>query len=201
MQTMRLFFILLLSAPAFMVQAQQSANTDFDAYEKLVAEAKEHRKTRQVTLEEFIAMSKEPKTIILDARSDKSYEKKHIKGAIHLDFTDFTEGNLAQTLGLYKQAGFRILIYCNNNFNNDRDNFPRKEAYSDKVYREKDYPATSLALNISTYIHLYGYGYRNVYELSQCLSVDDERLVFEGTDVKKVKEEPEQKAVQQRTQH
>jgi hypothetical protein len=38
-----------------------------------------------------------------------------------------------------------------------------------------------LALNIPTFINLYGYGYRNVYELSELVSVHDPRLEFEGT--------------------
>ena len=38
-----------------------------------------------------------------------------------------------------------------------------------------------LALNIPTFINLYGYGYRNVYELKDRLNEDDSRLNFEGT--------------------
>ena len=42
-----------------------------------------------------------------------------------------------------------------------------------------------LALNIPTYINLYGYGYRNVYELNELVSVRDRRVEFEGTTVRK----------------
>ena len=42
-----------------------------------------------------------------------------------------------------------------------------------------------LALNIPTYINLYGYGYRNVYELNELVSVRDRRVEFEGTTVGK----------------
>jgi hypothetical protein len=38
-----------------------------------------------------------------------------------------------------------------------------------------------LALNIPTYINLYGYGYRNVYELHELVRVTDPRIEFEGT--------------------
>ena len=38
-----------------------------------------------------------------------------------------------------------------------------------------------MALNIPTYINLYGYGYRNVYELNELVKVNDPRITFEGT--------------------
>ena len=38
-----------------------------------------------------------------------------------------------------------------------------------------------MALNIPTYINLYGYGYRNVYELHELVKVTDPRIEFEGT--------------------
>lgn len=41
-----------------------------------------------------------------------------------------------------------------------------------------------LALNIPTYINLYGYGYRNIYELDELVNVNDSRISFEGTEVK-----------------
>ncbi|HMU95988.1 MAG TPA: rhodanese-like domain-containing protein, partial [Elusimicrobiota bacterium] len=43
----------------------------------------------------------------------------------------------------------------------------------------------TLALNIPTYINLYGYGYRNVYELNELVDVKDPRIEFEGSLVKK----------------
>ena len=41
-----------------------------------------------------------------------------------------------------------------------------------------------LALNIPTYINLYGYGYRNIYELDELVNINDKRIKFEGTEVK-----------------
>ncbi|MBK7146479.1 MAG: hypothetical protein IPH76_15185 [Xanthomonadales bacterium] len=38
-----------------------------------------------------------------------------------------------------------------------------------------------LALNVPTYITLYGYGYRNVYELDELVQVTDPRIRFEGS--------------------
>ena len=38
-----------------------------------------------------------------------------------------------------------------------------------------------MALNVPTYINLYGYGYRNVYELDELVDVNDPRVEFEGS--------------------
>ena len=40
---------------------------------------------------------------------------------------------------------------------------------------------TMMALNVPTYINLYGYGYRNVYELDELVDVNDPRITFEGS--------------------
>lgn len=48
-------------------------------------------------------------------------------------------------------------------------------------YIPADFPLT-MALNVPTYINLYGYGYRNVYELADLISMDYSGIVFEGTD-------------------
>ena len=37
-----------------------------------------------------------------------------------------------------------------------------------------------LALNIQTFINLYGYGYRNVYELAPLVALADSNLEWEG---------------------
>lgn len=154
------------------------AKVDFDAYEKLVSEVKEHRKSHLVSLESFLKIAKEPNVIIIDTRSDAMYKSKHIKGAVHLNFSDFTQKNLAR---LIKSKDTKILIYCNNNIDKDEDNFPTK-AYVPAVSNNNE-KALTLALNIPTYINLYGYGYKNVYELDELVSTTDKRVKFEGTSV------------------
>ena len=42
-----------------------------------------------------------------------------------------------------------------------------------------------LALNVPTFINLYGYGYRNVYELGELVNITDKRVTFEGSVVSK----------------
>jgi hypothetical protein len=154
------------------------SKVDFDAFETLAKEVKEYRKDRLVSLDKFISYSKEQNTVILDTRSTEMYNRKHVKGAIHLDFTDFTQFNL---LRLIPSPFTRILIYCNNNFANDKINFMTK--YAPKP-NEKTKEIT-LALNIPTFINLYGYGYKNVYELADLVSVFNSAIQFEGTDVLK----------------
>lgn len=149
---------------------------DFDAFEKLTAEVKKHRLSHMISLDSFLLMSKEKNVIILDTRSDSMYNAKHIKGAIHLNFSDFNQYSLAR---LIPNRHTKILIYCNNNFGDDPVFFITKSVPPIKPGKT---PMT-LALNIPTYINLYGYGYKNVFELSQLISVNNSKISFEGTAV------------------
>ena len=172
---------IILIAFSYACYAQSTTNpkpkVDFDAYEKLIPKVKAHRKTRLVGLDAFLKMSKEKGTVILDTRSDSLYSRKHVEGAIHLNFSDFTQANL---LRLIPNPETRILIYCNNNFSDDQINFASKEALPLLV--KKDIAPITLALNIPTYINLYGYGYRNVYELAELVSTRDKRITFKSVD-------------------
>jgi hypothetical protein len=60
---------------------------------------------------------------------------------------------------------------------------PRATAADSQIAQQEK--PRMLALNIPTYINLYGYGYRNVYELNELVSVRDPRVAFEGTTVGK----------------
>lgn len=155
------------------------ALSSYNEFKNLVTEVEQHRSERLVNLNEFLKMKSEPNTIILDTRSTDRYDEKHVKGAIHLAFTDFTQSNL---LKLIPDPNTRILIYCNNNFMGDQINFATKTAspVASNVMLQNIKPIT-LALNIPTYINLYGYGYRNVYELNELVKIDDSRISFEGS--------------------
>lgn len=137
---------------------------DMKAHLQLAAESAVHRESRLVSESEFIRMSREPGTIILDARSREKFEELHIAGAVNLNFSDFTADALRK---LIPSNDTRILIYCNNNFANADDAFPTK--------------APPVALNLSTYINLYVYGYRNVYELAPLVDVAETSLPLEST--------------------
>lgn len=162
---------------------------NYNDFKMLVGEVDDYRKQRLIDLNTFIAASKEVHTIILDTRSEYRFTKKHIKGAIHLSFSDFTQDNLQK---LIPNPNTKILIYCNNNFYGDQIHFTSKivkpritteKKVGGFLVSEHKKPIT-LALNIPTFINLYGYGYKNVYELDELVYVNDDRIEFEGTDIK-----------------
>ena len=147
-------------------------------------EVEKHRKERLISLDTFLEMSTEDSVIILDTRSDFRFYRKHLKGSLHLSFTDFTQENLRK---LIPDTNTKILIYCNNNFDGDQIDFASKialpEADKETQILSNRKPIM-LALNIPTYINLYGYGYRNIYELDELVNINDKRIKFEGTEVK-----------------
>jgi hypothetical protein len=181
------YLLLVISLNLLSIYAENKtitpAKVDYDAFERLVAEVKAHRKERLVNLDAFLSMTKEDNIIILDTRSNAMYKSKHIKGAINLNFSDFTQRNLARVIPTFET---KILIYCNNNFDDDQVNFASKISAPVKT---NDGKQLTLALNIPTYINLYGYGYKNVYELSELVSVNDERLEFEGSSLNRVQKQ------------
>jgi phage shock protein E len=129
------------------------------------AQAAAQRETHRLTEAEFIAMSHEPGTLVLDARSAEKYRELHIKGAMNLSFPDIAIASLELAI---PDKATRILIYCNNNFVNAEGPFPSKMARA--------------SLNLSTYVSLYTYGYRNVYELGPQLDPAQSALTFESGD-------------------
>ena len=136
---------------------------DMEAFLRVSQEAAKHRESRRLSEAEFIAMSREPGTVVLDARSQQKYDELHIRGAINLSFPDITIDSLKSLL---PDPNTRILIYCNNNFRNAERPFPSKRA--------------DASLNLSTYVALYTYGYRNVYELGPLLDPATSKLEFES---------------------
>lgn len=169
---------------------RNASYVDFDRFLELAQEVRDHRAERMVSLEKFQQMSAEENTVILDTRTKAMYDAKHIKGAIHLEFSAFTQLELAK---LIPDTNTRILIYCNNNFENDDQYFPTKSLSRPEMERmkilgqpnaPKAFPLT-MALNVPTYINLYGYGYRNVYELADLVSIFYSGIEFEGTKVAK----------------
>ncbi len=161
-----LLFCVVVSSSGIAAPKMPAENPaiDMDGYLRVASEAAEYRKSRRLSEVDFIRMSREPGTVILDARSQEKYNLLHIKGAINLSFSDITVESLKRTL---PNKATRILIYCNNNFINAEEPFPMK--------------APAAALNLSTYIALYNYGYRNVYELAPQIDPKQSTLPFEST--------------------
>jgi rhodanese-like protein len=134
---------------------------DMAGYLSVSLEAAKHRETRRLSEEDFIRISRESGTVILDARSREKYDELHIRGAINMSFPDIAVESLRGTI---PDKNTRILIYCNNNFLGAEGPFPTK--------------LPTASLNLSTYIALYNYGYRNVYELGPLIDMKSSKLDF-----------------------
>ena len=140
--------------------AQDNPAIDMPGHLRIAAEAAEHRSTRRVSESQFIRMSREPGTVILDARSTRNT----VSGTCAARSISALRISRSRACDSPDPAA-RILIYCNNNFVNDEGPFPTKLA--------------SASLNLSTYIALYNYGYRNVYELGPTIDPRRSQLEFE----------------------
>jgi len=164
-QKIAMYFILTLIANSSLLgqeQIKSNAKVDYQGFLKISDELISYRASRLIDIETFNSYNEDSTTIILDTRSKKAFDEIHIKGAIHLNFSDFTKKALAEKIA---SKDTRILIYCNNNFESQLDALMNKRR--------------PLALNIPTFINLYGYGYKNVYELKDYISEDDNRVQFE----------------------
>jgi len=164
-----IFVVTLAAGTVNAVQAgdrpeQANPAIDVRGYLRVSAQAAQHRQSRRLTEAQFLRLSRERGTVVLDARSREKYDELHVKGAVHLSFPDITIASLARLL---PDKNTRVLIYCNNNFRNAEGPFPAKKA--------------SAALNLSTYVTLYDYGYRNVYELAPLLDPQTSALEFESS--------------------
>ena len=164
MKTTALLFVLPLLALA---AEPQNPAINYPGFVTATKDVQSLRESHRVSEEKFIEMAAEPGTVILDARSKDKFDNIHIKGAIHLAFTDFTDEALQKAI---PDKTTRILIYCNNNFKNEPANFASK--------------GFSVALNIQTFINLHTYGYKNVFELAPLLDVKTTKIPFEGSTVK-----------------
>ncbi len=164
--------------------APANPNIDFNGYMKIAGEAYKHREQRRLTEEDFIKMSKEEGVIILDARSKEKFDILHIKGAINLSFPDMDIESLKKHL---PKKDAKILIYCNNNFTAGEPGSsvtigPGGRQPAGKAAAAFPSKAPALSLNISTYTVLYGYGYKNVYELGPLVDPAKTKLTLVATE-------------------
>ncbi len=147
-----------LAAPPARAQTEPGF-VDYAGFVELGSDLAAYRETRLIGIDEFNAMKADPDTILIDARSARNYALGHIDGAVNLNFSDFSAGMLSEVIGSKQR---RILIYCNNNFTDNVAPVVLKSA--------------PLALNVPTFINLYGYGYENIYELSGAYSISDPEI-------------------------
>jgi phage shock protein E len=156
------FALAMNGAPAVAQSVAPPVNLliDYPGFEKLVGEVGPLREQRRLGWERFAAEARGKGAILLDARSSADFERGHIAGAVNLPFSEFTDARLAQVIGPDRNRP--IYIYCNNNFSDNVAPIVTKRV--------------QLALNIPTFINLVGYGYGNVWELAEVVSIRDPRI-------------------------
>ena len=139
---------------------------DYDGFRAIVDSAEVGRESKRLTEAEFLDAMSKPDTVLLDARSAKRFEQRHIAGAVNLPFTDWTQTTLSTVIA---NSRTRILIYCNNNFVGSPESFPTK--------------LSATSLNLMSYTNLVAYGYTNIYELGPLLDVASTILPFDGREL------------------
>ena len=149
---------------SFAPYLKENPAIDYEGFAKQVKEVYAYRAKHRVSEEDFIAISKDPATVIFDGRSEKMFNLLHVKGAINLSIPDVTAAQLAKVIPTKET---RVLIYCNNNFTDEPD------AFAGKAFRA--------SLNVYTFNTLYSYGYKNIYELGPLLNRKTTKIEFEGS--------------------
>lgn len=160
---------LVLSGVAASAEDIPNPLIDYAGFEKQVSVVGALRAMNRVSESEFIEMARDPHTVVLDARSAEKFALLHIKGAKNLSLPDVTEEELAKVI---PSKTTRVLIYCNNNFENEPRAFPTKDIRA--------------SLNLYTFNVLAVYGYTNVYELGPLLNIHRTKLQFEGSDASRL---------------
>jgi hypothetical protein len=150
----------VLAATPAVAQDSGSPLIDYTGFKDLTGEVQPYRSGRLISLADFNVRAADKDVLILDARSARAFQEGHIDGAVNLPLPDFTAEALAEVIGANPDRA--ILIYCNNNFINNRRPVVTK--------------ALPLALNIQTFINLYGYGYKNVWELGEAVDMDSPQV-------------------------
>lgn len=170
---MKVLCTLAFVAVASALQAQdlpaevRNPDIDYVAFQKVVTDTAEVRRTRLLTEDQFLQAMKEKGVVVLDARSPDRFAMRHVEGAVNLSLPDFADAPLAKVV---PAKDTKILIYCNNNF------LGSPEAMITK--------APTASLNLSTFTNLRSYGYTNVWELGPRLDVRTTKIPFVGTEVK-----------------
>lgn len=160
-----LFLVLFIATENIRAERKEIPNRliDYSGFLSDAAAVGQLRAERRITEERFVDMSADPATVILDARSAEKYERLHVTGARHLSLPDMTADELAKVI---PEKSTRVLIYCNNNFENEPVAFASK--------------ASRASLNIYTFNSLYSYGYTNVYELGPLLDIEKTIISMES---------------------
>src|SRR3954470_7201350 len=119
---LRSIFTVVISAPLLCAADKPIPNRliDYPAFLKGAEEVATVRETHRLTEDEFLRFAQDTGTIVFDARSEEKFRLLHVKGATNLSLPDITAEELARVIPRHDT---RILIYCNNNFENARAAF------------------------------------------------------------------------------
>lgn len=145
---------LTLAAPC----AAETANPqiDYAGFVRLARQLEPVREAHRLPWAVFARQARAEGALLLDARSESAYRRGHIKGAVNLPFSDFTDAALRAVIGANPNRP--IYIYCNNNFTDNAAPVVTKRV--------------DMALNIPTFVNLHGYGYANVWELADLVTTE-----------------------------
>lgn len=154
---------LALSATPLAARAPVNPQIDYAGFSQLTGKLAKVRLKHRLAWPEFAMRARAQGALLLDARSADAFTQGHLKGAVNLPFTDFTDEALRAVIG--ENPNRPIYIYCNNNFRDHRAPVALKRA--------------PMALNIPTFINLHGYGYRNVWELADVIGSADPWVEWE----------------------
>ena len=156
--------LLLIAMPAAAKdRAPANPQVDYAGFAQLTGDLAKVRASHRLGWQQFARAAQAEGALLLDARSADAFARGHLKGAVNLPFTDFTDDALAAVIGANPNRP--IYIYCNNNFRDHRAPVMLKRA--------------PMALNIPTFINLHGYGYRNVWELADVIGTGDAGVAWE----------------------
>ncbi len=173
--------------PAVQTQpiARKTGACDFDSFVKVANIVQHERAQRLLSAKQFVQKASEPGTVVLDARSEDSFELVRVKGSKNLPYTNFGEVTLGK---LIPHRGTKILIYCRNNLENKALESLQKalekwEAYDDEeVVTALTIKQPMGGLNIPVAITLRIYGYENVWELDEIVDPWNTPIPFEFTE-------------------
>lgn len=156
----------LLASPAHpRERVPVNPQIDYPGFVEIASDLAKVRAKHRLPWREFATRARSEGALLLDARSADAFVRGHLKGAVNLPFTDFTDEALARVIG--DNPNRPIYIYCNNNFNDNRAPVVTKRV--------------TMALNIPTFINLHGYGYTNVWELADVIGTGDRGVEWEST--------------------
>ncbi len=156
----------LLAAPgAAKESAPANPQVDYAGFARLTDDLTRTRQTHRLAWPEFARRAAAQGALLLDARSADAFARGHLKGAVNLPFTDFTDEALRAVIG--DKTDRPIYIYCNNNFSDHAPPVALKRVV--------------LALNIPTFINLHGYGYHNVWELADVIATNGAGVEWESS--------------------